>query len=259
MMALKRLARASAALLMLLAIQAPAPAMAANGSQTLVIGVDHADPANQQPDQNRVFEYTDFFTRSVSVHSGDVLDFRAAPNSFHIVALAAHEQVARSVYPVALSDADDAHLAPGSGLSKIELGPSNFSTTSGSTHGGGSVAQNPFGPPVCGVAALSEALCTFSGGDDIEVAGPNPGNDPTTGAPEAVDWKIQINAAPGAYAYFCYIHPGMHGTLQVVRADAATTTQAQIDRESTPQFLHDRANGISPVLSPSSPGHGKPL
>lgn len=229
-----------------LAIVPPAAAKPAAGPQTRTIGVDWLDPDNQQPNAGRVFEYTDFFTRDVRIHSGDTLDFRAAPGSFHIVSLAKSETVARQVYPVAFADADHdgADIATGSGTDKVIFGPSNFPITGGSTHGGGSIAfDNGFGPPVCGVGAFGEQPCTFRGGDDIEVIGPTPGFD-ATGAPAFVDQLVHITAAPGEYDYFCFIHPGMRGKLNVVDADDNTTTQAQIDRRSLEQFEDDREAGL---------------
>src|SRR5512133_2741432 len=105
----------------LLATLAPAlAAPAAAAPQTLVIGVDHADPDNQQPDRGRLFEYTDFFSRSVRIHSGDTLDFRTAPNTFHIVGLARSEYKARIAYPVAVLDRVDPP-APGTGLPRVAL------------------------------------------------------------------------------------------------------------------------------------------
>ncbi|MGN6671890.1 MAG: hypothetical protein ACTHMA_01240 [Thermomicrobiales bacterium] len=206
---------------------------AQGGPQTLIIGVDHADPANQQPDKNRFIEYTDFFSRNVSVHRGDTLDFQTAPGTAHAVALAKSEDVARSTYPLAVPDGDDPHLAPGTGLPKFEVGPSFFPIS------GGTVA---FGAPapVCGVPALQQADCAFTGGADVEAPGVLAGVNPTTGVPGAVDWRIQINAAPGTYDYFCYIHPGMRGTVTVVNAGDTTTTQQQIDGRSQGQFASDR-------------------
>jgi plastocyanin len=213
---------------------------AAATSTPLVIGVDHADPANQRPDQGRVFEYTDFFSRSVRVHTGDIVNFRAAPASFHIIALAKSEQVARAVYPVATADRDDPN-AP-NGAPKVALGLSNFPITGGSTHGGGQVAfDRGGGPPVCGSAGA--APCTFRGGDDIEVAGPNPGFD--AHGPAFADWNVHITARPGTYRYFCYIHPGMRGTLKVVERDERASTQAQVDAAAQRQFLADQAAGLA--------------
>jgi plastocyanin len=232
------------------------------GPQKLVIGVDHDDAANQQPfPQGRVFEYTDFFSRQVSAHAGDTLNFRAAPFSFHIVGLAKSEAVARSVYPVAFADKDGGQdTATGSGSAKIVIGLSNFPITGGSTSGGGSIDfTRPGGPPVCGDSDLGQPPCRFKGGNDIEVAGPNPGLtfdpttlqpviDPTTHQPipKPVDWNITLDPATplGAYQYFCFIHPGMRGKLKVVEPEDATTTQAQIDHRSAEQFKSDRRDAI---------------
>jgi plastocyanin len=228
-----------------LSLAGPVSAKPAAGPQTLTIGVDWADPDNQQPNAGRVFEYTDFFSREVRIHSGDTLDFHVAPGAFHIVSLAKSENVARKVYPVALADVDHdgADIADGSGVAKVIFGPSNFPITGGSTHGGGSIAfNNGFGPPVCGVAAFGEQPCTFRGGDDIEIIGPTPGFDAS--GPAFVDQLVHITAAPGEYDYFCYIHPGMRGKLDVVDSDDATTSQAQINRRSLEQFADDRAAGL---------------
>ena len=247
MRALPIIARAGLALVLLLGFQAPALAQPATGTAPLVIGVDHPDQANQQPFPpfNRLFEYADFFSRQVTIHSGDTLDFQSAPGSFHIVAFATDESVARSVYPVALLDREDPIPATSTGAPKIEFGPSNFPITGGSTHGGGSIAfNNGFGPTVCGVAALGQAPCTFSGGDDIEVTGPNVGLD-SKGNPAVLDQLIKIVAPPGKYKYLCYIHPNMSGDLTVVDAGQPTTTQAQIDVASQQQYASERDQGIA--------------
>jgi plastocyanin len=219
-------------------------ASAGNGAAPLVIGVDHADPANQNPAAGRLFEYTAFFNRDISVHSGAVVDFQAAPGSFHIVGLSSDERKARAVYPVAYPDGDDAK-APNGGV-KVGFGPSNFPITGGSLQGGGHIDfTRPGGPPDCGVPQYSEATCVFKGGQDVEVAGPNPGFNPKTGAPSPVDWNISINAPVGTYAFFCFIHPGMSGTLHVVPAASPVTTQAEVNRRSARLFAADRAAALA--------------
>ena len=91
----------------------PSVAAAINSTpRTLVIGVEHIDLANQQPDRGCLFEYTDFFSRTVRIHSGDTLDFRTAPNAFHVVGIARSEYKARIAYPVVLLDADDRRRQP---------------------------------------------------------------------------------------------------------------------------------------------------
>jgi plastocyanin len=241
---LRLMAGAGASLAMVLSMQSPAMAQGTAGNQPLVIGVDHADPANQQPDQHRVFEYTDFFTRSATVHTGDTVDFRYAPGSFHYVTLAPSEAVARQAYPVGSLDREDPVKAIGSGGAKIEIGPGQYSITNGNPQGGGTIGE-PNAPPPCGVAQAGQAACTFKGGNDIESNGGLAGFDPQSNQPATTDWKIQINAPPGKYTYFCYIHPGMSGTLTVVGADQPATTQAQIDSATGQQFAADQAAGLA--------------
>jgi len=248
-MRLARLPAIATGAALLVSVQLSVPAAA--DTSPLVIGVDHADFANQQPFPpfNRLFEYTDFFSRQVTVHTGDTIDLRSAPGSFHIVALARTELWARSTYPVALADNDGGgatDIATGSGTNKVVFGPSNFPITGGSHHGGGSIDfSRGFGPPACGVALLGEGPCTFSGGQDVEVLGPEIGVDFATGNLSFADQLVTINALPGRYHYFCYIHPGMRGVLDVVGAGAGTSTQADIDAASNAQFASDQAQALA--------------
>lgn len=230
---------------------------ASSTPSSVAIGVDHIDLVNSQPQNGKLFEYTDFFSRNVTVHRGQVVNFQTAPFAFHIVALAKDEAAARRVYPVAYNDRDDPN-AP-SGAPKIGFGPSNYPITGGSTtHPLSGVVDftRPNGPPVCG--ATGESNCVFKGGNDVEVAGPNQSFAP----PAPADWRIQINAAPGTYHFFCYIHPNMSGTLHVVNNSEPVTTQAQINRASAAQFNADQsaaqrveaaANHV--VHSGGAPGH----
>ena len=234
---------------LIVATQANALATTSPTARTLVIGVDHVDLANQQPEKFRLFEYTDFFSRTVRIHKGDTLDFQTAPGAFHIVALARSETAAQSAYPIALLDRDDPP-AIGSGKPKIELGPAGGSITNGTTHGGGIVGDpNAFPPTNCGLVQFGQAPCTFRGGDDVESAGGVAGFGSTGPAP--IDWKITINANPGTYDMFCYIHPGMRGKVTVVgngegedqsQSDdnGSVTTQTQIDAAAAVQFRADR-------------------
>jgi plastocyanin len=217
---------------LVLATQAPLTASAAT-PRTLVIGVDHLDVDNQQPQNGRLFEYTDFFTREVRVHKGDTLDFRYAPGTFHIVAVARDEAQARKTFPIALLDQDDPN-AIGSGLKKIELGPSNGPITQGRPPG---TAQDP---PFCGVASP----CAFTGGDDVESTGSGIATFDAHGNPQSADWSVTINAAPGAYSYLCFIHPGMQGHFVVVGGGDDVTTQEQVDARSAAQFSVDQREGL---------------
>src|SRR5579859_1587190 len=118
------------ALVLSLGFLTPAWAQYTTGTP-LVIGVDYPDQANQNPDAHRIFEYTDFFARAATVHTGDTVNFRAAPGSFHIVALAADETAARAAYPPFFPDPLDKTPATGTGGPKISLGPSLLSVTNG--------------------------------------------------------------------------------------------------------------------------------
>jgi hypothetical protein len=217
---------------------------AAQGGSPLVVGVDHADLANQNPAAGRLFEFTAFFNRDISVQSGATVDFQAAPGSFHIVGLSSNEPKARAVYPIAYADGDDAN-GPNGGV-RVGLGPSNFPITGGSLHGGGHIDfTRPNGPPDCGVPQYGEAPCVFHGGQDVEVAGPNAGFNPKTGAPTPVDWNISINAPVGVDHFFCFLHPGMSGTVHVVPSGSPVTKQTEVNKRSAQLFASYRAAGLA--------------
>jgi plastocyanin len=223
-------------------------------STTLVIGVDHADAQNQNPPGGRLFEYTDFFSRTVTVARGTTVDFRTAPNAFHVIGISADEAAARAAYPVATNDGSAAN-GP-----RLALGPSNLPIMNGSLSNpfgpGVQIASDrPNGPPLCGVPYAVNAgpgqtfpatsPCTFTGGNDVEVAGPNPTSD-GLGNPLPGDWNVTIDAKPGTYQFFCYIHPHMTGTLTVVeKGGPGVTTQAVVNERSESQFASDRGQALA--------------
>lgn len=199
------------------------PTSAMASSPTVTIGVGHADFANQDPFVgHRVFEYTDFFSRDVTVHPGDLVDFQTAPTEFHSIALAP----AVIPLPVFLADSDDAP-AKGTGLPKVAGGP------------GLGLA---FAGPTCG--AFGAPACVFNGGAPIN-SGAIAGFGRT--GPAAVDWNVQIDSGTplGTYHYFCYIHPGMQGVLHVVASTTSGTTQGQIDTASAALFSADRQAALA--------------
>jgi plastocyanin len=206
-------------------------------SSTVTIGVGHADFANQNPFQSRVFEYTDFFSRDVSVHAGDLVDFRTAPSEFHAIALAPIV----IPLPVFLADTDDAP-AKGTGLPKVAAGPG---------------AAMAFARPTCGV--LAAPPCVFNGTAPVN-AGAIMGFGPT--GPAAVDWNVQIDASTPVrtYHYFCYIHPGMQGVLHVVDPSVSGTTQTQIESDSKSQFAADQGAAVALEVADNSasPSSGAP-
>lgn len=188
-------------------------ALTAQVPSTLVIGVDHLDKANQSQGSGRVFEYTDFFSRSVKVHQGDTLDFRFLPPPFiHIIALAKTEQLAETMKPLHFVDTDD----PPS----VATGKPKLIINQAVVRGSG-----------CGWSATP---CTYTGGNDVQISGRNQGT----------NWKVTVNASPGTYAYFCYIHPGMWGQVEVVGTDATSTSQSQNDAVAEQQFQDDRNQAL---------------
>jgi len=60
-------------------------------------------------------------------------------------------------------------------------------------------------------------------------------------APAFSPWNIQINAPVGTYRYFCFIHPGMRGTLNVSTSPRTTITPAAVNT----QFAADVASATS--------------
>jgi plastocyanin len=224
----------------------PAPALAQAPAQTLVVGVDHADPAHQGENLNGAFDYTDFFPRTgVTLHSGDTLDLRyPAGAEFHVIGMGPSDAAARATYPVYLVDSDDPIKAVGTDLPKIEFGAGVFSVIGGSTHGGGTVGKTPAPPPDCGLVQANQPPCIFKGGDDIESAGPMVGFNQQN-QPAAADIAFKIMAPPGTYNYLCFVHPGMTGTVTVVDPATPTSTQAQLDVVAAAQFAADQAEGIA--------------
>ncbi len=207
------------------------PASAMASSTTVTIGVGHADFANQNPFQNRVFEYTDFFSRDVTVHAGNLVDFQTAPSEFHSIALAP----VVIPLPVFVADTDDAP-AKGTGVAKVGAGPG---------------LGMAFAGPTCG--AFGAPACVFNGGAPVN-SGAIAGFGPT--GPAAVDWNVQIDASTpaGTYHYFCYIHPGMQGVLHVVDSSVPGTAQSQIDADSSALFAVDRAAGLALEAADNSAG-----
>jgi plastocyanin len=206
------------------------PTSAATPS-TFVIGVDHFDPLNQQIGANgqpldggKLFEYTDFFTRSVQVHQGDILDFRVAIPDHLIQVTPGPEALSRQLFPLFIPDEEN---ALGSGGPKVVLGPAVLSAffTGGIQPCGGTATQ-PCDP------ATQPAVTSF----------PNS------------DWFVAINASPGStFNYFCHLHPGMRGTVSVVDSGTPVQSQAGLNTAAAAQFAADKAEGEAAYASAQVP------
>ena len=55
-------------------------------------------------------------------------------------------------------------------------------------------------------------------------------------------FSATIDAPPGTYRYFCTVHPGMAGKINVVRSGEPVKTQRQVDAEIASQVRADSAN-----------------
>ena len=145
-------------------VAVPTSAGASAAPNEVVVGVDHLDPANQQPDRGRLFEYTDFFSRDVTVTQGETVDFRFA--GFHSIALARSEDAALDADPLAVADGEKGP----NGFHKIVFGPSFNPIQGGDVRHPGQGVQPGAQQPSCGLA--NQPVCTFSGGSDYENSGP---------------------------------------------------------------------------------------
>jgi hypothetical protein len=230
-------------------------------SHPLIVRIGHTDPENQQPFPpfNRLYEYADFFSRSVTVHRGDTVDFQTQPFSFHIVGLAADEAAARRAYPIVELNVDDPP-AIGTGLPTISFGDGAFPVTGGSVHGGGVIDKDRGkGPPAVGAVQFGQAPGVFRGGDAVEIIGPTVGWD-LEQRPAQIDQLVVVDAPPGEYAFFDMLHPGMRGRLLVVPDDQPVSTQAEVDAAAERQFLESRtqARAVEAFLNATTVAHGEP-
>lgn len=254
---LRGFAAAATMLTVGLAVALPASADS-GGGQTLRIGVGHSDPDNQQfstatgnpIDGGRVWSYTDFFTREVTIHSGDTLDFQTPPGEFHLIAVAKNGPALRTGLPLFAPDLEDP-VAPGSRVAKVLLGPGAFALMN---------------VPSCGLEQIGQPNCAFDG-NAPQIAGgiggahlkklvqAMSGTKKVTPAAfnGTVDWNVTINAGPGDYNYLCLIHPKMNGTVHVVAADQTATAQGTINAESLTQFAADKAEGQAKYTADNTP------
>ena len=229
-MRLKYLVAMAATLSLPLSLQVPASAQTPS---TFVIGVDHFDPANQQIGPNgqpldggKIFEYTDFFTRSVQVHQGDIIDFRVALPDHLIQVTPGAEASSRQLFPLFIPDEENAIA---SGGPKVILGPAVLSELGGGVQTCGGSAAQPCDP------ATGFALTSFPNG-------------PTS------DWFVAINASPGAsFSYFCHLHPGMRGTVTVVASGTTVQSQSDLNTAAGSQFAADKAEAEAAYASAQVP------
>jgi plastocyanin len=208
-MAFRRLLYSSAAVALMVANVGVVPARAAT-PQTFTIGVDNASPRGHN------FLYVDFFPRdSVRVHSGDVVDFSwntGSPDGAHTVML---PPTGGSTMPFVVPDSDD-------GATQFEASPAVFGPSD----------------PTCGSAANP---CDYTG-----VSRVNSGFLPNaTGNAPANEFFVKLDVPAETVNFFCELHPGMHGSVQVVPDGTPTSTASQIQAAAQAQYATDTQGALA--------------
>jgi plastocyanin len=174
--------------------------------------VDHAGPAGHN------WGYLDYFSRTVTVHPGQVITWNFARSSepHTVTLLPAGTPVTDAAYnklfPTAnfVPDTDDGAKAPPA---------ANFNVDQ-QAGCGNSPYYRGTGP------------CSFTGAAPVNSGLENalPGQGPQT-------YSLRVNAAPGVYHYICLVHgPFMSGTIRVVAPGAAADTQASVNQRAAAQY-----------------------
>ena len=174
---------------------AAAPA-SASAPQTYVVGVDGIGPKNHN------FEFVDYFPRALTVHQGDVIDFKwsLTPDGLHTATLLPSGQA-----PPGLVVPDETE---GVQFNPSVLAPSDF------TCGG---AVNP---------------CDYNGSRIV-----SSGALPTV---PGIDFFAKIDTAPGSTVnLICEIHPGMAATIKVVDNGTRTPSPAWVAAKGRAQLRSD--------------------
>ena len=171
----------------------------AGGSTTYVIGVDNAGPTGHN------YEYVDYFPRAgVSVHPGDILDFKwntATPDGLHTATLAPPEA---ALPGLVAPDFDD-------GFQQLQFNPDVFTR------------------PTCGSSQSNP--CSYTGttllnsGAHFNAVGG--------------DFFVQLNVSPGPVNFLCLIHPGMHGSVNVVSDSTPASTVGEVQAAAAAQLASD--------------------
>jgi plastocyanin len=205
----------SGAALALLIGTASAGALPASAAapRTFKIGVDNASP------QGHNFLYVDFFPRdTLRVHRGDVVDFSwntGSPDGAHTVMLPV---TGGSIQSFVVPDSDD-------GPQQFEASPAVFAPSD----------------PSCGFAANP---CSYTGASRVNSGfAPNaPGN----------DFFVKMNGPVGTVKFFCELHPGMQGSLQVVPDGTPTSTPEQVQTSAVLQYITDTIGALRAEFDVSS-------
>ncbi|HLZ31071.1 MAG TPA: hypothetical protein VKV73_27445 [Chloroflexota bacterium] len=194
---------AAAALMTATPLASTASTLATTGTVHM-IGVDNAGPSGHD------YQYVDYFPRSgVNVHSGDILDFRwntGSQDGLHTVTFVPNGLVAPSF---ATLDPDDGFQnGPPLEFNPAVLDPSN---------------------PECGGSAINP--CSYAAAQLL--------NSGAKFDPKGGDFFVQLNVAAGPLTWICLIHPGMHGSVDVVPDSVPASTAGEVQGAAESQLDSD--------------------
>jgi plastocyanin len=187
---------------------------------TYSIGVDAMAPVGHN------WEYTNFFpSAGISVHNGDVLDFKWG------LGISLDALHTATVLPLGETAAQAWQAEP-----LLVAAP-------GAT--GGSRVTNPAlnptfplpgsGPGGCGTSAKP---CAFTGASVLN-SGPNNGGN---------DFYVKVglpSGTTGSFQVVDLIHPGMSATVTVVTDGAPTSTQSELDTAAASQLTQDTSEALA--------------
>ncbi len=192
-----------------------------------VVGVDAPPPSGHN------IEYVDYFPRSLSVATGQVIDFswaaQISPDSFHTATLLKPGESAATdsgnFPPVA---PDEGGEAPPLFTPFLSFAPSN---------------PPPGAPGGCGDPTTP---CAFDGTTELSSGATGP----------ASDFFVRITYAPSSptnIVFHCRVHPTMQATLTVVPSAAQASNPATLAAASAAQYTSD-TDGI--LAAEAGANHG---
>jgi plastocyanin len=192
------------------------PASAA-APKTYTLGVDNAAPSGHD------WLYVDFFPRQgVRIHRGDVINFNWNTGSIdgaHTVALPPLSTPTATL-PFAVPDVDPVP-DPGDGPNQQQFNPAVVAPTN----------------PTCGTETNP---CDFNGASRLTsgLAFNAQGNH------FYVKMDVPVTNSPVTVNFFCEIHPGMQGSIQVVPNGTTASNGDQVANAATVQYQADTRGAL---------------
>jgi len=196
----------------------------------VVIQVD----GNPVPNHN--FEFDRFYPEVVTVHQGDVVTWKFAPNknALHTITLLKGGTVMRGGLPPYLRQA---FFSPGGPFVADRDDGAQARAYNYNVLKAASCGHSPYYP--------HSAPCSYTGrsilnsGFIINPFRPGTG-EPVPGAPPAT-YSVRMNTPPGTYLYLCLLHRGMNGIIRVVRRGVPISSAAAVAQQARRLYQADVA------------------